>query len=196
LVVHEVGEAGASAALLRRAASGDQQAWQELVDRNAPVVWGVSRAFTANTADAEDIYQATWLLLAENLRRLREPESLSGWLVTTARRESMRLRRARQRESPVGLDTGDIGPPDHAEDPEQQVLQAMTNSRLAQSFAQLPQRCQQLLRVLAVAPETSYAQVSQALGVPRGTIGPKKSRCLAELRRRMLAAEVPEEVAG
>lgn len=194
--MHEVGEAGASAVLLRRAASGDQQAWQELVDRNAPVVWGVSRAFTANTADAEDIYQATWLLLAENLRTLREPESLSGWLVTTARRESMRLRRARQRESPVGLDTGDIGRPDYAQNPEHQVLRAMTNSRLAQSFAQLPQRCQQLLRVLAVAPETSYAQVSQALGVPRGTIGPKKSRCLAELRRRMLAAEVPEEVAG
>ncbi|MGI8308772.1 RNA polymerase sigma factor [Saccharopolyspora hattusasensis] len=194
--MHEIGEDGTSAVLLRRAAAGDQRAWQELVDRNAPVVWGVSRAFTANTADAEDIYQATWLLLAENMGRLREPESLSGWLVTTARRESMRLRRARQRESPVGLDSGDLGPPDYAEDPEHKVLRAMTNSRLAQSFAQLPQRCQQLLRVLAVAPETSYAQVSQALGMPRGTIGPKKSRCLAELRRRMLAAEVPEEVAG
>ncbi|MCI2421163.1 sigma-70 family RNA polymerase sigma factor [Saccharopolyspora sp. K220] len=194
--MHEVGEPAASAVLLRRAASGDQQAWRELVDRNASVVWGVSRAFAANTADAEDIYQATWLLLAENLGRLREPESLSGWLVTTARRESMRLRRARQRESPVGLDTGDFGPPDHAENPEHKVLRAMASSRLAKSFAQLPQRCQQLLRVLAVAPDASYSQVSQALGVPRGTIGPKKSRCLAELRRRMLAAEVPEEVAG
>ncbi|WP_188988506.1 RNA polymerase sigma factor [Saccharopolyspora thermophila] len=194
--MHEVGDAAAGAGLLNRAASGDQQAWRELVDRHAQVVWGVARAFTTNPADAEDIYQATWLLLAENLDRLREPEALSGWLVTTARRESMRLSRARRRESPVGLDSGDFARPDHAEDPAHKVLRAMAGSRLAQSFAQLPQRCQQLLRVLAVTPEASYAQVSEALGMPRGTIGPKKSRCLAELRRRMLAADLPEEVAG
>lgn len=194
--MHEVGEVGAAAVLLHRAAAGDQQAWRELVDRNAPVVWGVSRAFSANVADAEDICQATWLLLAENLGRLRDPESLSAWLVTTARRESLRLHRARQRESPVGLDSEALGGTEHAEAPEHKVLRNWTSSRLAQSFAELPQRCQQLLRVLAVAPEASYAQVSEALGWPRGTIGPKKSRCLAELRRRMLAADVPEEVAG
>ncbi|MBF6508076.1 sigma-70 family RNA polymerase sigma factor [Nocardia farcinica] len=194
--MHEVGETGAAAVLLRRAAAGDQQAWRELVDRNAAVVWGVSRAFSANSADAEDICQATWLLLAENLDRLRDPGSLSAWLVTTARRESLRLHRARQRESPVGLDSEVLSGAESAEGPEHRVLREWTSSRLAKSFAELPQRCQQLLRVLAVAPEASYAQVSEALGWPRGTIGPKKSRCLAELRRRMLAADVPEEVAG
>ncbi|MDA3627454.1 sigma-70 family RNA polymerase sigma factor [Saccharopolyspora oryzae] len=194
--MQEVGETGAGAVLLRRAAAGDQRAWQELVDCNASVVWGVSRAFTTSTADAEDVCQATWLLLAENLDRLRDPGSLSAWLVTTARRESLRLHRARKRESPVGLDSEALAVAEHAEDPEHKVLRDLTSSRLAQSFAELPQRCQQLLRVLAVAPEASYAQVSEVLGWPRGTIGPKKSRCLAELRRRMLAADVPEEVAG
>lgn len=71
----------------------------------------------------------------------------------------------------------------------------MRNHRLWQSFSQLSERCQQLLRVLSVAPEATYAQVSEALGIPRGSIGPKRGRCLAELRKRMLAAEASGEAA-
>lgn len=189
-------ELGEAALHLRRAAEGDQQAWRVVVDTYTPVVWGVSRAFTRTPADAEDVCQLTWLSLAENLHELRDPNRLSGWLVTTARREAVRLSRARQRESPIGLDAGDFGRPEHAEPAEHHALRLLTGSRLGQAFGQLPQRCQQLLRVLAVAPEASYAQVSEALGMPMGTIGPKKGRCLTELRRRLLGAELPEEVAG
>ncbi|MDI2031161.1 sigma-70 family RNA polymerase sigma factor [Saccharopolyspora sp. TS4A08] len=194
--MYEVGEAGPAAVLLSRAASGDEQAWRELVDLYTPVIWGVSRAFAGNTADAEDVCQATWLSLAENLDRLREPEKLPGWLVTTARREAIRLRRARSREAPIGLDTDHLDGSERSEPAENLVMRMVSASRLAQAFGGLPQRCQQLLRVLAVTPEASYAQVSEALGIPRGTIGPKKSRCLAELRKRLLGAELPEEVAG
>ena len=194
--MHEVAAAGGTAVLVRRAADGDQLAWRELVDRNESVVWGVSRAFTANSADAEDVCQATWLLLAENLDRLREPESLTSWLVTTARRESIRLSKARRRETPAGLGSPLLDRPGHGDDPERKVLRSMANSRLWQAFSRLSQSCQQLLRVLSVAPEASYAQVSQALGMPRGSIGPKRGRCLAELRKQLLATEVPEEAAG
>jgi RNA polymerase sigma factor (sigma-70 family) len=196
LVVYEVGEAGPAAVLLNRVASGDEQAWRKRVDLHTPVIWGVSRAYAGNTSDAEDVCQATWLSLAENLERLREPDALPGWLVTTARREAIRLRRARSREAPVGLDTDHLGATEHSEAAEKLALRVVSGTRLAQAFGALPQRCQQLLRVLAVAPETTYAQVSEALGMPRGTIGPKKSRCLAELRRRLVSAELPEEVAG
>ncbi|TDC94045.1 sigma-70 family RNA polymerase sigma factor [Saccharopolyspora aridisoli] len=175
--MYEVGEAGPAAVLLNRAASGDEQAWRELVDLYTPVIWGVSRAYAGNTADAEDVCQATWLSLAENLERIR-------------------LRRARAREAPVGLDTDHLGATEHSEAAEKLALRVVSGTRLAQAFGALPQRCQQLLRVLAVAPETTYAQVSEALGIPRGTIGPKKSRCLAELRRRLVSADLPEEVAG
>ncbi|SFS46403.1 RNA polymerase sigma factor [Saccharopolyspora flava] len=194
--MYEVGEAGPAAVLLSRAASGDEQAWRELVDLYAPVIWGVARAFTGNAADAEDVCQATWLSLAENLDRLREPEKLPGWLVTTARREAIRLRRARSREALIGLDTDHLEGAERSEAAENLVMRMVSASRLAQAFGALPQRCQQLLRVLAVTPEASYAQVSEALGIPRGTIGPKKSRCLAELRKRLFGAELPKEVAG
>ena len=69
--MYEVGEAGPAAVLLHRVASGDEQAWRELVDLYAPVIWGVARAYAGNTADAEDVCQATWLSLAENLEQLR-----------------------------------------------------------------------------------------------------------------------------
>lgn len=194
--MHEVGDADGSAGLWDRVRQGDERAWRELVDRNNAIVWGAARAYSSNTADAEDVYQATWLLLAENMHRLREPAALPGWLATTARRESLRVIRARRRESPVGVDATILGSADHVEGPENAVLRSAASSRMWQAFAQLSQRCQQLLRVVAVAPEASYAQVSEALGLPRGSIGPKKSRCLAALRQRMTSTGMPEEVAG
>jgi RNA polymerase sigma factor (sigma-70 family) len=196
VVVHEVGDACGTADLLGRAAQGDQQAWRELVDLNGAVVWAAARAYSSNITDAEDVCQATWLLLAENLDRLRTPEALTGWLVTTARRESIRLVRARHREAPSGLDSAVLDVGESAEDPESKAVQSMITARMWQAFAGLSHQCQQLLRVIAVAPEASYAQVSEALGIARGTIGPKKNRCLTALRKLMTSTDLPEEAAG
>ncbi|MDR7302315.1 RNA polymerase sigma factor [Haloactinomyces albus] len=194
--MHEIGDAGEMATLLARASAGDDRAWRELVDRHGSMVWGASRAYSANRADAEDVWQATWLLLAENLNRIQDPDALPGWLATTARRESLRLAKARRRESPAALDSILMDVPDTAEGPESTVLRTVAAGRLGQAFARLSQRCQQLLRVVAVAPDASYAQVSAALGMARGTIGPKKGRCLAALREGMVALGMPEEAAG
>lgn len=183
------------AALLRRAAARDENAWRELVDRNRDVVWGAARAYSADRGDAEDVWQVTWLLLAENLHRLRDPEALPGWLVTTARRESLRLAKARNRESPAGLGGVLIDVVDGQDGPESAAMKSALSARLAEAFGQLSHRCQQLLRVMAVAPETSYEQISSALGMARGSIGPKRQRCLRALRDR-LAALGTQEVAG
>jgi len=182
--------------LVRRAADGDQLAWRELVDRTSAVVWAAARVYSFNAADAEDVFQATWLLLAENLGKLRDPEALPGWLATTARREGVRLSKARHRESPVGYDSGWFDRADPGEGTENSALHAITASRMWQAFGELSARCQELLRVVAVAPDASYEQVSKALGMPKGSIGPKKGRCLAALRERLADDEQGEEVAG
>ncbi|WP_243790276.1 RNA polymerase sigma factor [Saccharopolyspora gloriosae] len=194
--VHEISEPGGAPDLLERAATGEAAAWRELVDRNTAVVWAAARAYSPTAADAEDVCQVTWLLLAENLGSLRDPRALPGWLATTARREAVRLSKARHRESPVDWDTGMFDIPDHADGPEVSALRSVAVSRMWQAFAQMSRRCQQLLRVVAVAPDASYAQVSQALGMPRGSIGPKKGRCLAALRERLATGGVVEEAAG
>lgn len=199
--MHEVGEIDADTARLDRAAGGDQSAWRSLVDEHSGLVWAVARVCSPCTADAEDLYQAAWLILAENLDQVRDEAALAGWLSTTVRREAQRLVKARRREPPAGLKhvvTEDAGPQDADSwnGPENGALRALLASRLWREFAQLPQRCQQLLRVMAVAPETSYAEVSEALGIPHGSIGPKKNRCLVLLRRRMGSLVSSEEVAG
>ncbi|WP_246195735.1 RNA polymerase sigma factor [Halopolyspora algeriensis] len=194
--MHEIGDAGEMTTLLARASAGDDRAWRELVDRHGGLVWGTARAYSANRVDAEDVCQATWLLLTENLGRVREPNALPGWLVTTARREALRVIKARRRESPAAMDHLLADMPDGSEGPESTVMRTVAAGRLGQAFAELSQRCQQLLRVVAVAPEASYAQVGAALGMARGSIGPKKSRCLTALRNSMTALGMPEEAAG
>lgn len=166
--------------LLRRADGGEQAAWDALVSRYEALLWSVGRAHRLGTADAADVVQTTWLRLLENLRRIEDPERLAGWLVTTARRECLRLLRRAGREVPDDdiLDVPDPRSPalDTA------LLREERDAALWSCFAHLPERCQRLLRVLMVADPPAYAEVSLALGMPVGAIGPTRMRCLARLR--------------
>lgn len=188
-MVRESGGSGAANALLNRAAAGDEMAWQEVVLRNSDAVWATARINSANLADAEDVWQATWLLLAENLTRLRHGDALQAWLITTARRESWRLAKARRREAPASDSNVLAELADSGDTPEKAAMRSVANVRLGRAFTLLPPRCQKLLRVVAMAPETSYQQISSALGMKRGSIGPKKQRCLRMLRDRMAGSD-------
>jgi RNA polymerase sigma factor (sigma-70 family) len=173
--------------LVARAKAGDQQAWRDVIMRYANLVWSVARSFRLDHADADDVCQTTWLRLAEHLHTLREPSRLPGWLATTARRESLRVIAGRRREAPGALP--DEPDPDLAAEPETLVLIEDRDNRLWQAFSALPERCQQLLRILAMAPELSYSEVGSVLGIPVGSIGPTRGRCLESLRRRLVASD-------
>ena len=175
------------AELVVRAGRGDQQAWRFLVERYANLVWSVARSHRLEHADAADVCQTTWLRLAEHLHTLRDPSRLPGWLATTARRESLRVIAGRRRETPGELP--DEPDPDPGVGPETTVLTEDRDKRLWAAFASLSERCQKLLRVLSSTPELSYAEVGSVLGVPIGSIGPTRGRCLEALRRRLTAAD-------
>ena len=88
-------------ALVTRARNGDKQAWDELVDQYAPLIWSICRRYRLGRADAEDVCQSVWLRLADRLGSLRDPAALPGWLATTTQRECGRvLRAARKQETP------------------------------------------------------------------------------------------------
>jgi RNA polymerase sigma factor (sigma-70 family) len=177
-------------ALLAGAGAGSQAAWDALVARYARLVWSVARGFRLTDADAHDVFQTTWLRLIENLDRIADPERLPGWLATTARRECIGLLRKQDREVPVfdapGQDLDDDEDPAHP-DPETATIEREEHRRLWEAFAQLSERCRMLLRVVAVCPMDSYADVSAALGIPTGSIGPTRARCLDRLRARLAA---------
>lgn len=98
------GHAAASAPtsqLVARANTGDQVAWDQLVERYGGLVWAVARAHGLGPADAGDVSQVTWLLLAQHLGALQQPEQLGLWLLRTATREADRVRRLRGCELPT-----------------------------------------------------------------------------------------------
>jgi RNA polymerase sigma factor (sigma-70 family) len=170
----------ATATLLARAAQGDQRAWNALVDEHSRLLWSVARSFRLDAADANDVVQTTWLRLLEHLDRIEDPSRLVGWLVTTARREAMRVLRRSGRERPVVedtvLDRPDDGPPVDAG-----LLQDERNRALWDAFSRLNEKCRQLLRVAVTHPQ-AYDEISEALGMPIGSIGPTRRRCLTQLR--------------
>jgi RNA polymerase sigma factor (sigma-70 family) len=176
--------------LVRHAADGDQTAWDVLVDRFSGLLLATCRAYRLSTADAGDVSQLTWLRLLEHLETIREPSRLPGWLVTTCRRECLVLLRRNRRLQPVDDERLlHLGADEAAADHD--LLVADRDAGLWQAFERLSQRCQQILRMLVVIPESgppSYQLAAEALGLPVGSLGPTRGRCLAQLRE-MLDAE-------
>lgn len=169
------------ATLVKFAAQGDEDAWHQLVDRFAPLVWAVARSHGLDHANAADVHQTTWLRLVENLDRLREPAAVAGWLVRTARHESLRVRRRTSREVPTDEHEDKERAREH-ETPETALLLDEERRGVYEAFRRLTEQCQRILRVTAMAPSTSYEEVAAELGIPRGSVGPTRGRCLRHLR--------------
>lgn len=173
--------------LLRRADRGEQAAWDAIVERYTALLWSVARAHRLGSADAADVVQTTWLRLVEHLGQIQDPDRLPGWLTTTARRECLRLLRCSGREQvSVAADTAseEFGAVPSDDPPvDERLLLDERDALLWTCFRRLSERCQVLLRVLVATPPPSYADVSAALGMPVGSIGPTRGRCVDQLRR-------------
>jgi RNA polymerase sigma factor (sigma-70 family) len=170
------------AGLVRRAAGGDEDAWNAIVTRFERLVYATIRGLRLNAADTEDVWQTTWLRLAEHIGRLREPQALGGWLAQTARHEGYRMLRLRSRE--LATDDAGGGEIATADAPAEAGLVAEEEQTAVwRSLHQLSDACQRLLRVLSVDPPPSYEEVSAALDMPIGSIGPTRARCLEKLRK-------------
>jgi RNA polymerase sigma factor (sigma-70 family) len=166
-------------ALVARASGSDQEAWNELVERYAPLVWTICTRYGLSSQDIEDVGQNVWLLLVEQLGRLREPAALPGWLATTTSRECIRV--VKSQRPGTRLDNAAQFVDDAVIDEE--ILIAERNAGLRAALAELPEHCRELLAMLFSDPPRSYAQISTELGIPGGSIGPQRARCLERLRR-------------
>ena len=183
--------------LVTRARNGDNQAWDALVGRYAPLIWSICRRHGLGGADTEDVAQNVWLTLVNQLGTLRDPASLPGWLATTTRRECGRLVRAAPRARETGHADGTQAiADDHAPAAEEELLAAERHAALREALTHLPPCCRQLIALLAQDPAPSYAQVSARLGIPAGSIGPSRARCLDKLRRHPAIAALINPEAG
>ena len=177
-----------TAGLLAEARAGRTEALAELVPELSPMLWHVARSAGLSAADAEDVVQQAWLRLVSHLDQLSQPGSVASWLVTTTRREAWRRRSAGRRQFPAEQEWL-ADQPDKDPDAAEQAVIDEERRELWAALAQLSPRCQQLLRIVAFVPRPDYDAVAAGLGIPRGSVGPTRGRCLAKLRALLIVSE-------
>ncbi len=176
-----------SASLFQRWRDGEPSALDDLVRLLSPMLWQVVRASGIDRATAEDVVQTTWLTLVRSGDSITQPRAVAGWLCTAARREAWRVSRQSGRQRPVEDEVIARRLPD-APAPEGQVVLDDDNARLWDSLGKLSERCQRLLRIVAAESRPDYSAIATELGMPVGSIGPTRGRCLDKLRRELVQA--------
>jgi RNA polymerase sigma factor (sigma-70 family) len=169
------------AGLISAARAGNEQALGEIVTELSPLLWHIARAAGLSSGDAEDVVQTVWMRLVAHLDDIHDSAALTGWLVTTARRESWRVHAAGRKEVPTEHEAF-TELPDPGARAEAQVILDEQRRALWVAIGRLSARCQELLRIIAFAPRPDYTAVAAQLGMPLGSIGPTRGRCLAKLR--------------
>jgi RNA polymerase sigma factor (sigma-70 family) len=169
-------------AMVAAARDGDVEAWNRLVDRYAPLVWSICKTYRLSRTDAEDVGQNVWLRLVEQLPRIRVPAAVAGWIMTTARRECLRVLRVSRRVEPADAiaERADESQTDH--DIDEALMAYERRAALRAAFIQLSPRCQHMLSLLMQDPPVPYGVISVRLGMPQGSVGPIRARCLDRLR--------------
>jgi RNA polymerase sigma factor (sigma-70 family) len=165
----------------RRWRAGDESALDDLVKVMSPVLWHVVRACGLDREATEDVVQNTWLTMVGAADSVRDPQAITRWLCTSARREAWRVSKASTRLRPVEDEVLDARLPVQSS-PEAEVVNDDDNARLWQALGRLPERCQKLLRIVAWEPRPDYSSVAVGLQMPVGSIGPTRRRCLDKLR--------------
>jgi RNA polymerase sigma factor (sigma-70 family) len=184
--------------LVERARGGDQYAWDELVERYAPLVWSICRRYQLGRIDIDHVGQTVWLLLFEEIGNLPVSATLPGWLATTTQRECIRVLLAARRYDLTSSPGHREVSPDQADAMiEREILAAEPHAALRAAYADLPDRCRQLLSMLLSDPPVPYVQISATLSIPVGSIGPQRMRCLERLRRSPhLSTFIDGQIAG
>lgn len=171
------------AALVSAVRSGDQAAWDGLVDRFSPMLWAVARGVGLNAADASDVCQTTWLRLLESLPAIEQPERVSGWLATTVRREAIRTSQRAARTLPT--DEERVFDAMCIETPPEPSTDELFARELQTAVAELPERSRSLIAMLLVDPPLPYSEISDVLAMPVGSIGPTRARIFAAVRTKL-----------
>ena len=160
--------------------AGDRAAFDELVGLLTPLLWHPVRGQGIDPVAAEDVVQTVWMRLLHGSAAIRDPQTVVKWLLTSARREAWRVgRQARSDLVRTASLFGEEGeelsaiPAQRDQTPEEVV------------FRDDRERCRELMRVIAFADRPDYALIAESLGMPVGSIGPTRGRCLAKLRQEL-----------
>lgn len=191
---------GSNHQLIMRCRQGDARAWQQLVQQYGRLIHSIPVRYGLNPTEVDDVGQEVFLALAQGLEQIDDPEALPAWLITTARRHSWRTLQRRKREQP--LTASDLAETESQPLSTQPGMESITQhfgprvpsmaelltgwehqEFVIQGFAKLGSRCCKLLTAIFLdQAEPSYEEISEQLGIAKGSIGPTRNRCLQQLR--------------
>jgi RNA polymerase sigma factor (sigma-70 family) len=161
---------------------GDETAWASLIRRYRRLIYTVPLRFGMPLSAAEEIFQEVSLILLQKLHTVRDETRLSAWIVTVTRRAC--IQRWRRLPAAISIDELTDHPDEIDSNMEEALLNLERRHALQQAMEQLDERCHKLIQALFLTdPPSSYQEIAQALGVPEGSIGPTRARCLDKLRR-------------
>jgi RNA polymerase sigma factor (sigma-70 family) len=185
-----------NAELLAACQRGEQDAWEQTVNRFSRRIWEAIRRYRLSAADAEDVRQLTWYRLIQNVGRIRDPERLGDWLATVAKREA--LKSLTRGQCPRMVLVSDMEILDRlgsaGEDPETAVLRAGRMDDVRAAMATLPPRCQAMLELVLADPPYSYQEIAATLSMTIGSVGPVRTRCLKRLRWALAMVSDPDDL--
>jgi RNA polymerase sigma factor (sigma-70 family) len=182
------------AELARRCIAGDADAWAALVARYQRLVYAIVVRMGLDEHTAADVFQTVFERLMKHLPRLADPSRLQAWIVTTTRREALRVRAAGRRTQSLtradddgsgGGDDLSVDIADEAAGAQEQIEELQQLHLLRLALERLDTRCRDLLQLLFrdADERVPYEDVAAQLSLPLGSIGPTRARCLAKLRR-------------
>jgi RNA polymerase sigma factor (sigma-70 family) len=168
--------------LVDAALHGNQAAWQSLHQRFSPLVVSVCRRHRLSQADADDVGQIVWLRLVQQLKLVRDPLALPGWIATTARNECLHVIKFRRRNESADPMVDQRFNRQETAEPLERMLRLELHRALLDGLSQLPAHQRELMMLLIADPELPYREIALRLDIPVGGIGPTRARCLQKLR--------------
>lgn len=171
--------------LISACLEGDEQAWTALIERYSRLIYTIPLRFGLTKPVADEIFQETCLILLEKLDTLRDHQRIASWLVTVTRRACI------QRWRRKAVQTVDLQESNKSSDDiENEVLRVEQHYIVQRAMGNLKPRCQRLLKWLFFdVPSPSYDDIAEELNIPKGSIGPTRSRCLDKLRQEIVKLE-------
>lgn len=163
-------------ALVKACLNGDEQAWNDLVDKYGRLVFHITRSYNLDAAEADDVFQIVFLNVLRRLSSLKNTDSLTSWLMTITYREAQRASIAKRRV--VQLDETVT---DHSEPPFEKIHREFLAQQVQSALQQLDTFSREFLQGLMADPAPSYEEISRRLGMPLGSVGPTRARCLKKL---------------
>jgi RNA polymerase sigma factor (sigma-70 family) len=177
------GADGPIAAVMR----SDEQAWNALIERHQHIIDGVCRRYRLRPEDAADVSQTVWMKAIDNLDRIRDLRAMPGWIKTTATRAACTVLRSRGRLTLLDVsennsaDWSPLAPGPFSSEVDARMLHAERRAAVRDGLAELTESHRTLLSLLVADPPITYQQISDQLGLPMGSIGPTRARCLRKL---------------